>query len=191
MKKRLLILTIAFMLIFLSACSKHNDEAPSEDISDSVNQIIDNQRIVFIMSVSSYDEPYMEGYFIDTEGKKHCYRFMDRRPFDLIDQEYEFLIEHYEEFETSEFFSEDELRESIECLCLVNSEANRIKKGDIIFDYPYHALYGIRQKDGKEERVWLRSFTGIDESLDDPYANSLYEMFGDSWDYLDFEHSVF
>ena len=35
-----------------------------------VDNLLEKQKIVFIMSVSSYSEPYVEGYFIDTKGKK-------------------------------------------------------------------------------------------------------------------------
>lgn len=35
-----------------------------------VDNLLEKQKIVFIMPVSSYSEPYVEGYFIDTKGKK-------------------------------------------------------------------------------------------------------------------------
>lgn len=45
-----------------------------------VDNLLEKQKIVFIMPVSSYSEPYVEGYFIDTKGKniftdcmnRHC-----------------------------------------------------------------------------------------------------------------------
>lgn len=43
-----------------------------------VDNLLEKQKIVFIMSVSSYSEPYVEGYFIDTKGKNIFTDCMDR-----------------------------------------------------------------------------------------------------------------
>lgn len=42
-------------------------------------------------------------------------------------------------------------------------------------------LYGVRIADGKEEFVFLKSYTGESEKLDDPYANFICNEFGDNW----------
>ena len=46
-----------------------------------VDNLLEKQKIVFIMPVSSYSEPYVEGYFIDTKGKKHIYGLYGQAPF--------------------------------------------------------------------------------------------------------------
>ena len=43
-----------------------------------VDNLLEKQKIVFIMPVSSYSEPYVEGYFIDTKGKIIFTDCMDR-----------------------------------------------------------------------------------------------------------------
>ena len=53
-----------------------------------VDNLLEKQKIVFIMSVSSYSEPYVEGYFIDTKGKKHIYGLYGQAPFESIEKEY-------------------------------------------------------------------------------------------------------
>lgn len=104
------------------------------------------------MSVSSCSEPYVEGYFIDTKGKKHIYGLYGQAPFESIEKEYAYLLEHYDEFEMVEFG-----------------------------DYPLKQLYGIRVIDDNEEFVFLESETGITERLDDPSAAQIYEEFGEEW----------
>ena len=113
---------------------------------------MEKQKIVFIMSVSSYSEPYVEGYFIDTKGKKHIYGLYGQTPFESIEKEYAYLLEHYDEFEMVEFG-----------------------------DYPLKQLYGIRVIDDNEEFVSHESETGITERLDDPSAAQIYEEFGEEW----------
>ena len=89
-------------LAIISGCGK------TDKINQSVEYDIDNtlmnQKIVYIMSVSSYDEPYAAGYFIDEKGKKHIYRLYDQGPFESIEKEYAYLLEHYDEFEVIDFF---------------------------------------------------------------------------------------
>lgn len=113
---------------------------------------MEKQKIVFIMSVSSYSEPYVEGYFIDTKGEKHIYGLYEQTPFESIEKEYAYLLKHYDEFEMVEFW-----------------------------DYPLKQLYGIRVIDDNEEFVFLESETGITEKLDDPSAAQIYEEFGEEW----------
>lgn len=197
MKKKILMTCVVIGLALCSGCAERDSMAKTEDASKNaeqislesnqtgvqanVDQILKNQKIVFIMSVSSYDEPYAEGYFIDADGKKHCYEMHDRGPFKTIDEEYAYLLEHYDEFEATEGFGNDLFKDCVGNLCLVNSEAPREKEGTVIMDYPYKALYGIRQNDGKDEIVFLESTTGVNEKLKDSHAEKLYEAFGEAW----------
>ena len=193
MKKRILTTCIMVGLVLCSGCAKRGTEGAPKIMEQStsksdqtaaqtdVDQILKNQKIIFIMSVSSYEDPYAAGYFIDASGKKHRYELYDRGPFRSIEEEYVFLLERYDEFEPAEGFEDQLFQDCVGNLCLVNPEAPREKEGTVIMDYPYKALYGIRQKDGREEIVFLESDTGIRESLKDPHAEKLYEAFGESW----------
>lgn len=174
MKTKLLTALTIMGLIIISGCAKAN-------IPYDIDQILREQKIVYIMSVSSYDEPYTEGYFIDGNGKKHIYGLYNQRPFESIEKEYAYLLEHYDEFETMDFFDDKMLRECTESLYRVNPNSETRKEGQVIFDCPYYILYGIKQIDGHEEIVQLEGYSGILERLDDSFADQIYEIFGDKW----------
>lgn len=161
-------------LIIISGCGKAN-------IPYDIDQILREQKIVYIMSVSSYDEPYTAGYFIDGNGKKHIYGLYNQRPFESIEKEYAYLLEHYDEFETMDFFEDKTLKKCTQLLYYVNTDSETRKEGEVIFDCPYYILYGIKQIDGHEEIVRLESYSGILERLDDLSADQIYEIFGDKW----------
>ena len=177
MKIKLFAMVIGLAII--SGCVK------TDKINQSVEYDIDNtlmnQKIVYIMSVSSYDEPYAAGYFIDEKGKKHIYRLYDQGPFESIEKEYAYLLEHYDEFEVIDFFDYTTLRKCTEYLYNVNSDSMIRTEGEIIMDYPIKQLYGIRLKDERAEFVWLGSETGISKRLDDPATDKIFEEFGDKW----------
>lgn len=180
MNRRFPFIVVALMLAlgFISCSNRENitGDSAKYDIDD----FLLNQKIVFIMSVSSYEEPYAEGYFIDGTGKKHVYGLYDR-PFESIEKEYAFLLDHYDEFETMDFFEDKTLRECTEALFYVNPNSEIRKEGEIIFDCPTYILYGIKQTDGHEEIVELETYSGILKRLDDSYADLIYELFGDTW----------
>ena len=177
MKTKLLAVITIMGLFIISGCAKADESDQSVDIDN----ILMNQKIVFIMSVSSYAERYAAGYFIDAKGKKHIYGLYDQWPFESIEKEYAYLLEHYDEFETIDFFDDKTLRECTECLYYINPNSETKEEGNILFDFSVNILYGIKQIDGHEEIVELESFTGILERLDDPYADQIYEIFGDTW----------
>lgn len=60
---------------------------PGGRFAYDVDNLLEKQKIVFIMPVSSYSEPYVEGYFIDTKGKKHIYGLYGQAPFESIEME--------------------------------------------------------------------------------------------------------
>lgn len=64
--KLLAVITILFVI---SGCEKN-------DQSVDIDNILMNQKIVFIMSVSSYDEPYSTGYFIDEKTLRKCVKYL-------------------------------------------------------------------------------------------------------------------
>lgn len=142
-----------FQDVKITIMEKNDVNEPNKSsVEYDVDNLLEKQKKVFIMSVSSYSEPYVEGYFIDTKGKKHIYGLYGQAPFESIEKEYAYLLEHYDEFEMVEFW-----------------------------DYPLKQLYGIRVKDDNEEFVFLESETGITERLDDPSAVQIYEEFGEEW----------
>lgn len=171
MKKIFAMITI-MGLFMISGCGK----ADQYDI----DHILMNQKIVFIMSVSSYEEPYAEGYFLDGKGKKHIYGSYEQ-PFESIEKEYAYLLEHYDEFETMDFLDDKTMRKCTEALYYVDPDSEIRKEGEVIFDCPEYILYGIKQMDGHEEIVRLEAYSGILERLDDPSADLIYETFGDTW----------
>lgn len=172
MMRTKLLAVIIMCILIISSCGR----AEKSDIDN----LLRNQKIVFIMSVSSYDEPYAEGYFIDGKGKKHVYGLLDQ-PFESIEKEYAYLMEHYDEFKTMDFFDDNSLRECTEALYHVDPDSETRREGEVIFDYPEYILYGIRQTDGQEEFVRLEAYSGILERLDDSSADLIYEIFGDAW----------
>ena len=192
--KTVLFAVIIGLLIFITACGK-NDKINqgvelSADISDKsavssveydIDKILSNQKIVFIMSVSSFEDPYAAGYFIDQQGKKHIYGLYDQRPFESIEKEYSYLIEHYDEFETTDFFDYSTLRKCTEYLYRVNAESEIRTEGKAIIDAPEKQLYGVRMLDDHEEFVWLGSEPGISKRLDDASSDHIFEEFGDKW----------
>lgn len=161
MKKKLFIVIIVVVLFSVSGCENNNhgekndvNEPNKSSVEYDVDNLLEKQKIVFIMSVSSYSEPYVEGYFIDTKGKKHIYGLYEQAPFESIEKEY---------------------------LYHVNIDSDRKTEGSAIMDYPLKQLYGIRMTDDNEEFVFLESETGITERLDDPSAVQIYEEFGEEW----------
>lgn len=109
MKKKLFIVIIVVVLFSVSGCENNNhgkndvNEPNKSSVEYDVDNLLEKQKIVFIMSVSSYSEPYVEGYFIDTKGKKHIYGLYEQAPFESIEKEYAYILEHYDEFETVDF----------------------------------------------------------------------------------------
>ena len=161
MKKKLFIVIIVVVLFSVSGCENNNhgekndvNEPNKSSVEYDVDNLLEKQKIVFIMSVSSYSEPYVEGYFIDKKGKKHIYGLYEQAPFELIEKEY---------------------------LYHVNIDSERKTEGTTIMDYPLKQLYGIRVIDDNEEFVFLESETGITERLDDLSAVQIYEEFGEEW----------
>ena len=188
MKKKLFIVIIVVVLFSVSGCENNNhgekndvNESNKSSVEYDVDNLLEKQKIVFIMSVSSYAEPYVEGYFIDTKGKKHIYGLYEQAPFESIEKEYAYLLEHYDEFEMVDFWDDTTLKNCTEYLYHVNIDSERKTEGTTIMDYPLKQLYGIRVIDDNEEFVFLESETGITERLDDPSAAQIYEEFGEEW----------
>ena len=103
MKKKLFIVIMVVVLFSVSGCDNNNhgekndvNESNKSSVEYDVDNLLEKQKIVFIMSVSSYAEPYVEGYFIDTKGKKHIYGLYEQAPFESIEKEYTYLLEHYD-----------------------------------------------------------------------------------------------
>lgn len=186
MRKILFMVVSVMLILIVSGCgtSENNDRIEtSAVVTDKADfdSILENQKIVFIMSISSYSEPYAEGYFIDVTGKKHIYRLHAQPPFDSIEAEYTYLMEHYDEFEIVDFFDDATLRTCTEYLYHVNIDSEVESEGVAIMDFPLKQLYGIRVLDGQKEFVWLGSETGISSKLEDQSANQIFEEFGDNW----------
>ena len=93
MKKELFIVIMVVVLFSVSGCDNNNhgekndvNESNKSSVEYDVDNLLQKQKIVFIMSVSSYAEPYVEGYFIDTKGKKHIYGLYEQAPFESIER---------------------------------------------------------------------------------------------------------
>lgn len=186
MRKKLFMRVIVMFILIVSGCGASENNGTIETsvvVTDKADadSILENQKIVFIMSISSYSEPYAEGYFIDARGKKHIYRLHEQPPFDSIEAEYAYLLEHYDEFEIVDFFDDSTLRTCTEYLYCVNIDSEVKSEGTAIMDFPLKQLYGIRVLDKQEEFVWLGSETGISSKLGDSSADQIFEEFGDTW----------
>lgn len=180
MKMKITRLILLMGMVVITGCSK-NDNLNVDPSKYHIDNILKDQKIVFIMSDTSFEERFTSGYFIDGNGKKHIYKLYDRGPFELIEQTYEYLVDHYDEFETVEFLDSNSLIKCTEALYCVNPESEIIQKGKVIIDCPVVQLYGVKMNNGKEEFVFLKSYTGISEQLADPYAEIIYKEFGDDW----------
>lgn len=190
MRKILFTAVIVIFILIVLGCGKaeKNDSIETSvtgtdksDVENDIDSVLKDQKIVFIMSISSYSNPYAEGYFIDAMGKKHIYRLHDQCAFESIKIEYAYLLEHYDEFEIVDFFDDTTLRACTEYLYHVNIDSEVKSEGVAIRDFPLKQLYGIRVLDGQEEFVWLGSETGISSRLDDQATNQIFEEFGDTW----------
>ncbi len=157
------------------------DTTDEDDNSDDNTQEYAKQKIVFLMWIASYDEPYSKGYFIDGKGMKHIYERPDTKPMYSVEDEYAYLIEHYDEFDTAEYFDNDTLKQCMECLFKVNADAKIRTDGTAIADAPEKSLYGIRMNDDQAEFIFLGSEPGISKRLDDASADKIFELFGDKW----------
>lgn len=187
MKMKIILLILLMGMVAITGCSKTDnldvDNSKLEEANSKydIENILNDQKIVFIMSDTSFEERFTSGYFIDGNGKQHIYKLYDRGPFELIEQTYEYLVEHYDEFEAVEFFDSNSLIKCTEALYCVNPESEIIQEGKVIIDCPVEQLYGVKMINGKEEFVFLKSYTGISKQLADPYAEIIYKEFGDDW----------
>lgn len=157
------------------------DTTTSTDTSNDNYQVWSDQKIVFMMWIASYDEPYSNGYFIDGKGTKHIYKRSGVMPMYPVEDEYAYLLEHYDEFETMAYFDDDTLKKCAECLYQVNANAEIRTEGKAIADAPEKKLYGVRMIDGNEEFVFLGSEPGIVKRLDDAASDQIFALFGDKW----------
>lgn len=200
MIKRLLIGIMAIIAFMMSGCGNQNQLTQSSDIavtevsasdersvtdetgiSCDIDQVLSNQKIVFMMWIASYDEPYSNGYFIDGKGKKHIYERSGIKPMYPVEDEYAYLLEHYDEFEIMAYFDDETLKKCTECLYQVNANAEIKIEGKAIADAPEKKLYGVRMIDGHEEFVFLGSEPGIVKRLDDAASDQIFALFGDKW----------
>ena len=153
----------------------------ANEISDDTIQEYEDQKIIFMMWIASYDEPYSKGYFIDGKGMKHTYERQDTKPMYQVEDEYAYLIEHYDEFDSAEYFDDDTLKQCVEYLNKVNADAEIKTEDKAIADAPEKSLYGVRMNNGQAEFVFLGSEPGISKRLDDGSADKIFELFGDDW----------
>ena len=153
----------------------------ANEISDDTIQEYEDQKIIFMMWIASYDEPYSKGYFIDGKGMKHTYERPDTKPMYQVEDEYAYLIEHYDEFDSAEYFDDDTLKQCVEYLNKVNADAEIKTEDKAIADAPEKSLYGVRMNNGQAEFVFLGSEPGISKRLDDGSADKIFELFGDDW----------
>lgn len=179
MKITPIIAIIAVIALMLFGCGQ--SAINKNDISSDFDKELQEQKIVFIMWVVSFDEPYSKGYFVDGKGAKHIFENYGERPFNSVEDEYAYLLEHYDEFETAEFFDNATLKQCAECLYKVNANAEMIADGQEIMDAPEVMLYGVKIVEEREEFVLLGSESGATKRLDDISSNEIFALFGDKW----------
>lgn len=192
MVKKFLLALMAVMIL-LSGCGNKSQYSIDYDI----DTVLDNQKIIFIVSVYDCDEKYIYsnryGYFIDQTGRKHIFdvhELYNQTSSVSIEQKYTYLLEHYEEFEVKDFLDDSKLRKCIDYLYHVNSDAEIRSEGEIVVSEDPDrepTLYGVRMVNNHEEFVWLGKNVGsyYSERLDDPSADLIFEEFGSQWDSLE------
>lgn len=83
MKKKLFIVIIVVVLFSVSGCENNNhgekngvNEPNKSSVEYDVDNLLEKQKIVFIMSVSSYSEPYVERLFYRYKREKTYLRIV-------------------------------------------------------------------------------------------------------------------
>lgn len=187
------LLALMAILILLSGCVNKSQYSIDYDM----DTVLNNQKIIFIVSVYDHDEGYIYnaryGYFIDQTGRKHIFdvhELYNQTSSVSIEQKYAYLLEHYAEFEAKDFLDDSKLRNCIDYLYHVNPNAEIRSEGEVVAsEAPERepTLYGVRMVNDHEEFVWLGHNVGsyYSERLDDPSADLIFQEFGSQWDTLE------
>ena len=182
--KKFLLLSLSIILAVVGCCgcdAGDSSELEKANASYHIEEQLPNQKIVFIMTKINYEERFGEGYFIDGEGKKYSFYLDDKQIYKEIEEIYKDLLDHYEEFESTDFMDKEKLKKTAEALYCINPTAEVKEEGKAIIDYAPETLYGVKKIDGKEEIVFLKSYSGDSKELDDKYAKMVYKEIGDKW----------
>ena len=182
--RRLFLICIALLIIATGSygCDAADDsELEKANASYHIDEELDNQKIVFIMTRLNYGERCGEGYFIDGKGKKYSFSLDDKQIYKEIEEIYKDLLDQYEEFESTDFMDKEKLKKTAEALYCINPTAEVKEEGKAIIDYAAETLYGVKKIDGKEEIVFLKSYSGDSKELDDKYAKMVCKEIGDKW----------
>ena len=198
MKQRLLAIIMLMVIMSYTGCGKTNQNDSGEDatsdfdivdiekspqilIDYNINEILENQKIIFLVVEEIFAEGYFDGYFIDGGGKKHLFVLQREDRYQPVEDDFAYLSEHYDEFEGTDFVDKNTLSRWIDYLYHVNEKSTIKEQGEDIADMEVVTLYGIRMIDGKEEFVWLGSYSGVSKRLDDEIADKLFEELGEDW----------
>ena len=161
------------------------EELSQPSVEYNIDEILENQKIIFLVVSNNFENQSFKGYFIDGSGEKHLFVLQRDDWYQPVEGDFAYLLEHYDEFEGTDFVDEDTLRRWIDYLYRVDENSIIKAEGEDVVDLAEVTLYGIRTIDGKEEFVWLGSYSGVSRRLDDENVDKLFEELGEDWNWVD------
>ena len=191
-KKAVFICVLMILAIFLFACCGTGNEAEIEKKAEIEDKIIEDKeeeivvdeidhRIVFIINKQQFSDNYENnGYFIDNLGNR-CFFSTVPKEYVRIENLYEYLEEHIEEYEREPFLEQDQLYKVYKHLLMIDKNAET-EEENISVDYGYIYYYGIRQIDEKEEIIFLKESGDFEITVLDKNVDDVLEIIGtDNW----------
>ncbi len=183
MKKKILYILIVIAVLLLGGCiiKIYKDKKLQEQIAvDGIEQ-----KIVFLIKRNQYSDSYEDnGYFIDNLGNRYYYNLSNQKEFYYKDMnyEYEYLVEHMEEYEKEPYLEKEQLYEAYKHLLKVDKNAEK-KEENISVDYGYVRFWGIRpSEDGGEEFILLEEKGDFEITVLDKNVDEVMEIIGrDNW----------
>lgn len=146
-------------------------------------QITVSHDIVFIGNRQWYGEGYHNaGWFIDSSGNKRYFDLSNEsHDYASIDKMYEYLNQHFDEFETEPFLESEQLIESYKYLGRIEKDAN-IEEKCVMVDYGAVFFYGVRlSENGNPEFVFLEEYGDWERTNTDPNADKVLEIIDETY----------
>ncbi len=168
---------LCFLLI---GCKGNSSEKEIQSYEDG--QVNYSQRIVFILSETSYENGYEnKGYFVLGDGSKCFFDLSEEeRTYASIENLYQYLSGHLSEFERMEYLSPEEAEACIACLYEVD-ETTELKEETVYFDGEQYDLYGVRFASEMPEFVLLKGSGGLRKERSDENIEEIIELLGEKW----------
>lgn len=139
--------------------------------------------IVFIGNHQWYGEGYHNvGWFIDSSGNKRYFDLSNEsRDYASIDKMYQYLNQHFDEFETEPFLESEQLSESYAYLKQIDVNAEITEKC-VMVDYGAVFFYGVRlSENGDPEFVFLEEYGDWERTNTDPNAGKVLEIIDETY----------